>query len=816
MQLTVRRVLISFTLLSIVLLIGLAGAWQLAKQHWHITDIKISGLSLGFREIGTETLWVTQGQGLLQRRVNIEGLRLNREELSLQKLYISLPNMQTTKAAQNIPEDLTQLLPRMAPKSLRIKALLLEVPCQRLRCTLEGALTANVDDQQLNASLDLNHHDEHIKAHLNATLNPVGNIALDIALNGQPKAQLRNTLVNKNWQGELTVEPLPELEWLLPLLANWVPSLSTLPTLPQARFKGSWQMLAPATLSYEAIEHAAFSVAMDLQAPWSVEGLGELSGTLEADIAGDPSNWQITHLQSDLALQQMPWNLSGVDPSRITLKLSPLPAADLKVLAEISLKGAIAATLTGPATLNLKTLSAHLENAELVLTADAYTHNQLTLKKAHAKGLVTGVISRDEVRLRSDSAWALDAKALVIPDFQAHDLSMQLTPHVLTVEWVENIFAYQGQGLFSATSKNLAHQVLKPSAWQWQGNWQLNTHALLLEARLKNAHALQINHSLNYPFQGHAKLTFETRIDGAKQTLPSSLNLWPVELEISQGELNATGTLSFPTFKLNSKGTLTNLSGIYATSEFKELTAPFALDIAHNVMTLTSPAITLKHLNSGIGLGPLTSSARYEATLAHPDKGHIDIHQLSSHFLGGTVSLTQQRLDLAQPQRVNIDVEGIDIEQVLVTYPAEGLSGSGTLDGKLPILVTPAGISIEHGQLTARAPGGHLAFTSEKLTALGTSNPAMKIAADALENFHYHHLSSGVQLSPQGTLNLAFVLKGQNPDVEKGRPINFTINLQEDLPALFKSLQLSGKVSERIEQKVRQQLNQSTGTNSAR
>lgn len=82
----------------------------------------------------------------------------------------------------------------------------------------------------------------------------------------------------------------------------------------------------------------------------------------------------------------------------------------------------------------------------------------------------------------------------------------------------------------------------------------------------------------------------------------------------------------------------------------------------------------------------------------------------------------------------------------------------------------------------------------------------MRIVADALDDFHFNLLSSGVSYDQSGKLLLNLHLEGQNPDVKKGRPINLNINLEEDIPALLASIQLSGQVSEIIQKRVRERL----------
>ena len=51
-------------------------------------------------------------------------------------------------------------------------------------------------------------------------------------------------------------------------------------------------------------------------------------------------------------------------------------------------------------------------------------------------------------------------------------------------------------------------------------------------------------------------------------------------------------------------------------------------------------------------------------------------------------------------------------------------------------------------------------------------------------------------------------LHGQNPAIEQGRPIHFNINLEEDIPTLLASLQLTDKVSDIIQRRVQQRMRQ--------
>ena len=67
-------------------------------------------------------------------------------------------------------------------------------------------------------------------------------------------------------------------------------------------------------------------------------------------------------------------------------------------------------------------------------------------------------------------------------------------------------------------------------------------------------------------------------------------------------------------------------------------------------------------------------------------------------------------------------------------------------------------------------------------------------------------LSSKLDYEPSGKLLFNVRLEGKNPAVEQGRPIHLNLNLEEDLPALLASIQLSNHVSETIQERIRQRL----------
>lgn len=116
------------------------------------------------------------------------------------------------------------------------------------------------------------------------------------------------------------------------------------------------------------------------------------------------------------------------------------------------------------------------------------------------------------------------------------------------------------------------------------------------------------------------------------------------------------------------------------------------------------------------------------------------------------------------------------------------------------------GLTIREGKVFARAPGGQLQFRSAGLRDYGAANPALQLVVQALDDFQFDQLDSDLSYDEDGKLQLALHLSGRNPAIEEGRLINFNIHLEENLPALITSLQLSERVSETIRERVRERV----------
>jgi hypothetical protein len=143
----------------------------------------------------------------------------------------------------------------------------------------------------------------------------------------------------------------------------------------------------------------------------------------------------------------------------------------------------------------------------------------------------------------------------------------------------------------------------------------------------------------------------------------------------------------------------------------------------------------------------------------------------------------------------------LDLKKVLELEQQETVKGTGILDGMLPLIISEKNAEVHHGSIIARPPGGTLQLEVDEETANGwaKNQPQLDLLVQALQNYQYSKLEVGVDYEKNGTLKLATKLEGKNPDFQNGVPIHFNLNIEENIPALMRSLSLVQGLEENIE-----------------
>jgi hypothetical protein len=299
--------------------------------------------------------------------------------------------------------------------------------------------------------------------------------------------------------------------------------------------------------------------------------------------------------------------------------------------------------------------------------------------------------------------------------------------------------------------------------------------------------------------------------EGWQTLLPTPLPL----LSFTKGSVEAGGEAYWDVRQpqaLRSQTTvkLKDVSGIYDTTEFAQLNATAVLQTERGKMKISFPSLKVESITKGLAIEKLDARATYEASLTQPAKGMLTLQALQARFLGGQITTSSNsKINFTQAQQqLTLQLKAIDLQQIFEQYPESDLSGSGYLSGVLPLTLSDKGVSVTDGQLAAEN-GGVIRYRSPKAAALASSAIGMAMMVKALDDFHYTLLKTTADYDTSGKLLLGVSLEGKNPQIENGRPVHLNIHLEENVPALLTSVQLSGQISDgiqkRIEQKQRRQ-----------
>ncbi|TBU93991.1 hypothetical protein DNK44_09985 [Pseudomonas dryadis] len=843
-------------LLSLLLIGALYTGGRYLLQRNGIQQLDWSGLGLSTAGLHLERLALRQHSSAGSLDVRAEGLLLGWRQFGL-----SLPFWQqievrrlaldwhaqapsdNAEQAQSAPLDLQRLAAPLAivPRQLHITELSVELPCAAGRCTARGDLRLQrSEDDRLALQLDLLQGEQRLNwtASLHQQDDAL-NLQLGLGVDGQAQIELHSQLSQRPetlaWSGELNAPQLSQAGALQQWLAAWLlPPGTQWPAAPgAASLTASWQLQLPRddlSLAGLLAGSGAFAAEANLPQPWPVPGIGQVQGQLALAAHSEDAQWIAQRLEADLQLRplgadwqaQLPPALRSealhlrVRPGNALPQLrSELAGRALPLDIALEVQGATALDLQGTlAVANAAPWA--LQFADTRLTG---TSKHLTQGGWQASGLKTtlrlgGYLDAQRLELDLAQGAQISAAALSGDALRLQQLQASIGGGSLRARLQDGgLQDWQFKGPLNLTSKRLEQANLKPQGWRWQGQVEASSQSSMLRGKLSNDSALQLDLDASLDAQQRVRLkaTLAELFLRSGNPLANTLAQWPELLELNNGRLNATAQLGLapgsatPDLVLNVTGK--GLGGIYDRSELSGLDTRLHVKLAGQRFALNIAELRLEQANPGLPIGPIQAHGSYSATLAAPDQGQVQLGQAQAALMGGRVTLTPGQWQLGGDDlRFAVQLQGLELQQLFTLYPAEGLAGSGTLDGQLPLRLGKAGIEVEQGHIAAREPGGRLQFSSEKIKALGRSNPAMQLVTQSLEDFNFTTLNSSVDYDEHGKLRLGMRLEGQNPAIENGRPIHFNINLEEDIPNLLASLQLTDRVNEIITRRVQQRM----------
>jgi hypothetical protein len=174
----------------------------------------------------------------------------------------------------------------------------------------------------------------------------------------------------------------------------------------------------------------------------------------------------------------------------------------------------------------------------------------------------------------------------------------------------------------------------------------------------------------------------------------------------------------------------------------------------------------------------------------------ISVNKLNGNILGGSFSIPKISWPLKQNHSVNVQLTSIDLEHVLALDKKQGIVVTGNISGQLPISYDGEKFIVEDGELHNISNGLIQVINNPAVAELKANNSQLQLAFDALQNLHYHQLSSAVSMADDGYMQLDTVIKGRNPDIDND--VNLNLNLSYDLLGLLESLSITQRFEDRI------------------
>jgi len=373
-----------------------------------------------------------------------------------------------------------------------------------------------------------------------------------------------------------------------------------------------------------------------------------------------------------------------------------------------------------------------------------------------------------------------------------HDflLDWENTPHVIS--HIDS----QVTGVQAATGD----LQLKPL--DFNGSWQLTEKMLRGTVQLKDTAGViavsgKMKHNLN---SGRGTLT--SQLQGLefrqKETyLPNIFEAWPYPFDVFSGQLALGSTLSWDASQVRVKGRLQlkDVGGFYDTNLFYGLNTELIFDGPLADIKVVAEQFKIDSLDVGIPIENVTFSLQSTAN-------SLQVKDFKAELFGGQVGQKLVTYDWTQDENeLLLQLQGVQLSELLQLEL--GVEGYAILDGQLPLKITRDGVTMKLGQVQARSPGGVIKYQGGQSLSSAAANVGVAFALDALQNFHFDVLDVKADYAEDGQLRLEAALLGRNPDLQEQRPVRFNINIQENIPALVKSLKLTQHISDDIERRLK-------------
>ncbi|QUJ70370.1 YdbH domain-containing protein (plasmid) [Photobacterium sp. GJ3] len=264
----------------------------------------------------------------------------------------------------------------------------------------------------------------------------------------------------------------------------------------------------------------------------------------------------------------------------------------------------------------------------------------------------------------------------------------------------------------------------------------------------------------------------------------------PFNIDLNNGSLTLAADLKYD--KAHWSGAFDvfteHLNGNIRDIHFADVNLAFSGQLQQNTLRSRTPmSIHAGWLFFGTLFQDITLSGEFDTQTPR-----YVLHRASAKALGGYLSTREVVTpSLRNIDRIPLRIQSLNLKKLIDLSKPKDIELTGLMDGVLPISIQDGFPVIKKGALFSRSPGGVLRYKEgssiDENIESGSQN-SLKVLARILKNYQYDSLAVDIDYSKDGQLNASSRFKGRNPDFQNGRPVHINLNLEDDIPALIKTL----------------------------
>ncbi len=244
---------------------------------------------------------------------------------------------------------------------------------------------------------------------------------------------------------------------------------------------------------------------------------------------------------------------------------------------------------------------------------------------------------------------------------------------------------------------------------------------------------------------------------------------------------------------------IAGIAGYYTDTAFTGLSTQLKVAYREPLGFTAEPStITVALVDLGFPVENLSASYTLD-----PGALSADIENLRMTAFGGTVSADPFSFRTASSTNtLKLYAESIDLTELLSLQEFEAIEVRGRIGASLPVTVEDGTVTIVGGALTGEAPGGVIRYRPAKPPDRKDMS-GIAVATRALSNFEFKTLTSDVNLTREGDLNLKLQLTGRNPDLDEKRPVVLNLGVENNIPQMLRSLQAARAVEDILAKRLK-------------